>query len=107
MYGIDTGNGGEFINHQSLACRTERDIRFTRGRPYRKVYDLPRTRYERLMESAEVSEEAKEEPGRRAGLYNPVTLKLYMDKARKELLRLNREKATVVETSGEKISAGF
>jgi hypothetical protein len=36
MRGIDSGNGGEFINHQLLAwCRDNR-VEFTRSRPYRK-----------------------------------------------------------------------
>jgi hypothetical protein len=40
-------------------------------------------------------------------LYNPVRLKIGMDKARKELLQRNREKAKVVATSCEEVSARF
>jgi hypothetical protein len=170
MYGIDTDNGGEFINTQLLAWCSERHIQFTRGRPYRKndncfveqkngdvvrktvgyfryetaaeqaalaevyrclcplnnyfypsikitgkirlengkyrkVYDKPKTPYERLLESADVGEEEKEELRRRARLYNPVRLKIEMDKARNELLQLNREKAKVLMTSGPEVSA--
>jgi hypothetical protein len=172
MYGIDTGNGGEFINTQLLAWCSERHIQFTRGRPYRKngscfveqkngdvvrktagyfryetpaeqaalaevyrrlcplnnyfypsvkitgkirlengkcrkVYGKPKTPYERLSESADVGEDEKEELRRRAGLYNPVRLKIEMDKARNELLQRNREKAKVLMTSGQEVSARF
>ena len=36
MKGIDSDNGGEFINHQLLDWAKEKHIQFTRGRPYRK-----------------------------------------------------------------------
>jgi len=36
MLGIDSDNGGEFINHQLLDWCLHNDIKFTRGRPYRK-----------------------------------------------------------------------
>jgi hypothetical protein len=36
MLGIDTDNGGEFINHQLLDWCIQNNIKFTRGRPYRK-----------------------------------------------------------------------
>jgi hypothetical protein len=36
MLGIDSDNGGEFINRQLLEWCTSNDIKFTRGRPYRK-----------------------------------------------------------------------
>ena len=36
MLGIDSDNGGEFINHQILDWCIQNDIKFTRGRPYRK-----------------------------------------------------------------------
>jgi hypothetical protein len=172
MYGIDTDNGGEFINTQLLTWCSEWHIQFTRGRPYRKndncfveqkngdvvrktvgyfryetadeqaalaevyrclcplnnyfypsikitgkirlengkyrkVYDKPKTPYERLLESADVGEEEKEELGRRVRLYNPVRLKIEMDKARNELLQRNREKARVLATSGQEVSARF
>ncbi|MDR3138667.1 MAG: hypothetical protein LBT95_03225 [Treponema sp.] len=73
----------------------------------RKVYDRPKTPGERLLEPGDVGEEVKEELKRRAGLYNPVRLKIFLDKARNQLLRLNREKAMVLETSGQEVSARF
>jgi hypothetical protein len=36
MFGIDSDNGSEFINHDLLAWCKQHDIQFTRGRPYRK-----------------------------------------------------------------------
>jgi hypothetical protein len=36
MYGIDSDNGGEFINHQLFLWCKKEEIEFTRGRPYRK-----------------------------------------------------------------------
>ena len=36
MLGIDSDNGGEFINHQLLDWCIQNNIKFTRARPYRK-----------------------------------------------------------------------
>jgi hypothetical protein len=36
MLGIDSDNGGEFINHQLLDWCVQNGIKFTRARPYRK-----------------------------------------------------------------------
>lgn len=36
ILGIDSDNGGEFINHQLFRWCTEHEITFTRSRPYRK-----------------------------------------------------------------------
>jgi hypothetical protein len=36
MLGIDSDNGGEFINHQLFDWCVQNNIKFTRGRPYRK-----------------------------------------------------------------------
>jgi hypothetical protein len=36
MLGIDSDNGGEFINHQVFDWCLQNNIKFTRGRPYRK-----------------------------------------------------------------------
>ena len=36
MLGIDSDNGGEFINYQLLDWCIQNNIKFTRGRPYRK-----------------------------------------------------------------------
>ena len=35
MVGLDTDNGGEFINHAMIAWAGEKDIYFTRARPYK------------------------------------------------------------------------
>ncbi|MCL2379964.1 MAG: hypothetical protein FWC64_00050 [Treponema sp.] len=34
--GLDSDNGGEFINHQDLDWRVQNNVRFTRAHPYRK-----------------------------------------------------------------------
>ena len=172
MYGIDTDNGGEFINRQLRDWCTETRIQFTRGRPYRKndncfveqkngdvvrktvgnfrydtdgeqaalaevyrwlcpltnyfypsikitgkiklengrykkVYDRPKTPYQRLLESPDVPEAVKDELRRRAALYNPVTLKIAMDSARNRLLLLNREKHSIQQPSTTEVSASF
>jgi hypothetical protein len=36
MLGIDSGNGGEFINRRLLDWRIQNNVKFTRGRPCRK-----------------------------------------------------------------------
>ena len=36
MFGIDSDNGGEFINKQLLEWCIQNNVKFTRGRPYRK-----------------------------------------------------------------------
>ncbi len=36
MRGVDSDNGGEFINHQLFLWCKKEEIQFTRGRPYRK-----------------------------------------------------------------------
>lgn len=36
MKGVDSDNGGEFINYQLLEWSNDHEITFTRGRPYRK-----------------------------------------------------------------------
>jgi hypothetical protein len=36
LLGLDSGNGSEFINMHLFAYCTEREITFTRSRPYRK-----------------------------------------------------------------------
>jgi hypothetical protein len=148
LMGIDSDNGGEFINRQLKDWCDQNEIRFTRGRPYRKNdncfagrkngdvvrktvgYDrfesqdmcdaleavyrrlnplpsywyptlrliakekqasgrykktcekVPKTPCQRLLESPDLAEEQKAELRRRAALFNPVTLKREMDKAR-------------------------
>ncbi|MDR2741386.1 MAG: hypothetical protein LBB98_04440 [Treponema sp.] len=59
----------------------------------RKVYEKePRTPYERLMESPDVSEECKAELLRRRAGYNPVTMNRRLNEAVGQILKLNREK---------------
>jgi len=153
MLGIDSDNGGEFINHQLLDWCKQNGIVFTRGRPYRKndncfveqkngdvvrktvgyarfegeaaynalaqvyrylnpllnywyptlrliakdklpsgryrkIYEkVPKTPYQRLLESAHISDECKEELRRRAALLNPIALKRQMDEAVNRLLK--------------------
>jgi hypothetical protein len=60
---------------------------------YKKVYEkAPRTPWERLMESPDISEESKAELRRRRALYNPVELNRKLNEAVERLLKLNREK---------------
>jgi hypothetical protein len=157
MLGIDSDNGGEFINLQVLQWCIENHIQFTRSRPYRKndncfveqkngdivrktvgyfrydtdeettalaevyrymcplvnfwypsikitgkerlesgrlkkTYDLPKTPYQRLLESPDVSDMVKDELRRRAALINPVTQKRLQNRALANLLRINRQK---------------
>jgi len=57
---------------------------------YKKIYEKEaKTPYQRLLESAYISEECKAELHRRAASLNPVTLKRSMDKARDRLLKLS------------------
>jgi hypothetical protein len=170
MCGIDTDNGGEFINRELLQwCRDNR-IEFIRGRLYRKngnrfagqknrdaarktagyfrfdtgeelealaeryhylcppsnyfypsvkitgkirlengrykkIYDEPKTPYQRLLESPDISDEVKAELKKRAAAHNMADLKIDMDKARDRLLRITREKANVLNTSCQEVSA--
>jgi hypothetical protein len=155
MLGIDSDNGGEFINHQLLDWCVQNNIKFTRTRPYRKndncfveqkngdvvrktvgyarfegqdalnalaevyrflnpllnywyptlrliakeklpsgrykkIYEKePKTPYQRLLESPDVSDKCKTELRLRAALFNPVALKHELDKARDRLLKLS------------------
>jgi hypothetical protein len=60
---------------------------------YKKAYEKrPRTPYERLMESPDVSEESKAELERRRNRQNPVELNRGLNEAVGRLLKLNREK---------------
>jgi len=155
MLGIDSDNGGEFINRQLLEWCVLNKIKFTRGRPYRKndncfveqkngdvvrktvgysrfegekasealnqVYSFlnpllnywyptlrlsakeklpsgrykkiyekePKTPYQRLLESSDISDECKTELRRRASLLNPVKLKQSLNEALDRLLKLS------------------
>jgi len=67
---------------------------------YKKVYEKnPRTPYERLMESPEVSSECKKELARRRGEQNPVELNRRLNEAVGQLLKINREKLYDKKTS--------
>jgi hypothetical protein len=161
MLGIDSDNGGEFINHQLLDWCIQNNIKFTRSRPYRKndncfveqkngdvvrktvgysrfegqnalnalcdvyrflnpllnywyptlrliakeklpsgrykkIYEKdPKTPYQRVLESPDVSDACKAELRRRASLLNPVALKREMDEARDRLLKLSVIESTI------------
>jgi hypothetical protein len=69
---------------------------------YKKIYEKSsRTPCERLLESAEVSEESKAELRWRRNAYNPVELNSRLNRAVERLLNINREKDTVKQASGE------
>ena len=161
MLGIDSDNGGEFINHQMFDWCVQNNIKFTRGRPYRKndncfveqkngdvvrktvgyarfegqnahnaldevyrflnpllnywyptlrliakeklpsgrykkIYEKePKTPYQRLLESPQLSGKHKDELRLRAALFNPVALKRSMDEARDRLLKLSVIDSTI------------
>src|SRR3984893_7487859 len=48
ILGIDTDNGGEFINKVMVSYCEQEQITFTRGRPYQKRDQCPRKKMERL-----------------------------------------------------------
>jgi hypothetical protein len=67
---------------------------------YRKVYEKePRTPYERLMESPDVSQECKSELRRGRAGQNPVELNRCLNEAVGRLLKINREKNKVKQPS--------
>jgi len=67
---------------------------------YKKIYEKqPRTPYERLMESPDVSPECKAELERRRAHQNPVELNRNLNDAVGRLLKINREKLYVETTS--------
>jgi hypothetical protein len=58
-----------------------------------QVYEKePRTPYERLMESPDVSEECKAELLRRRAGYNPAAMNRRLNEAVERILKINREK---------------
>ena len=59
----------------------------------RKVYDTPRSPYQRLMGSPDLSAEVKAELTRRCQRYNPVLLQQEVHRAVDALMELNRQKA--------------
>jgi hypothetical protein len=59
----------------------------------RKIYEkAPKTPFQRLLESPDVSEESKAELRRRKTLCNPAVLNAAVNKAVKRLLKINGEK---------------
>jgi hypothetical protein len=66
---------------------------------YKKIYEKdPKTPYQRLLESPDVSVMCKEELRRRAALLNPVALKRELDKARDRLLKLSVIESIIPDT---------
>jgi hypothetical protein len=157
MLGLDSDNGGEFINNELIMWCHENNVTFTRSRPYRKndncfveqkngdivrktvgylrydtdeetkalqdvykyfcplnnfwypsikiirkdrlpngrvkkSYDAPKTPYQRLLESPDISEDEKDELRRRAALINPISQKRLQNKALIKLLKINSQK---------------
>jgi hypothetical protein len=74
---------------------------------YKKIYAKPKTPYQRLLESADVSEEHKAELRRRRDLYNPVVMKEAMDIARDRLLQLNKEKCSMNAAPSQEAEASL
>jgi hypothetical protein len=69
---------------------------------YKKIHEKsPKTPCQRLLESAEVSEESKAELMRRKNAYNPVELNSRLNRAIEGLLKLNGEKGKVKQASGQ------
>jgi hypothetical protein len=64
---------------------------------YRKIYEkAPKTPYQRLLESPDVSEGSKAELRRRKTLYNPAVLNAAVNNAVKRLLKINGEKGKML-----------
>jgi hypothetical protein len=69
---------------------------------YKKAYEnTPATPCRRLLESSEASDECKGELKRRKDGQNPVELNAKLNEAVDRLLKLNREKASMKQTSGQ------
>jgi hypothetical protein len=157
LLGLDSDNGGEFINTQVKQWCDDNGIQFTRSRPYRKndncfveqkngdvvrksagcyrcdsddetaalaevyrrlkplvnfwypaikitgknrpqngrlkkSYDTPKTPYQRLLESPDISENSKARLRLTASAINPVEIKREQNKALAKLLNLNNQK---------------
>jgi hypothetical protein len=66
---------------------------------YKKVYEKePKTPYQRLVESPDVSDECKAELERRKAGQNPVELNRLLNEAVDRLLKINREKSIIEES---------
>jgi hypothetical protein len=156
LLGIDSDNGGEFINHQMWTWCTENHIQFTRSRSYhkndncfveqkndmtvrrtvgyyrydtpaacaalaevyrclcpllnyfypsekiiskerigarvKKIYDVPKSPYQRLLESPDLPDTVKAELRRRAARFNPVKQKRLVNQALAALFELQSQK---------------
>jgi hypothetical protein len=69
---------------------------------YKKIYEKsPKTPFQRLIESSEVSEESKAELARRKSSGDPVELNRRWNGAVERLLTINREKDKVKQPSGQ------
>jgi hypothetical protein len=69
------------------------------GATVRKVYDQPRSPYQRLLASPDLSDEAKAELKRRYESYNPVLLQQEVHQAVSALMEQNRRKALMRQQS--------
>jgi hypothetical protein len=68
---------------------------------YQKIYEKdPKTPYQRLVESGEVSEASKAEMVRRKNGSDPVVLNSRLNRAVERLLKINREKDKEKQPSG-------
>jgi hypothetical protein len=94
------------INHWYPTIKLRGKERLENGR-YKKLYEKsPKTPYQRLLESPEISEGSKAELRLRHHQSNPVELKRDLDRAVARLLHLNREKAdtrAVTAASGSEV----
>ena len=67
---------------------------------YKKIYEKdPKTPYQRLLESPDISEACKEELRLRATQLNPVALKRGLDEARDRLLKLSVIPSTILASN--------
>ena len=115
---INTDSGSEFLNMSVFNQLKENRIIFTRSRPYKnfwnpyqnfflptfklkkkirmgarikKVYDQPKTPYQRLMDSPHLSEEQKSSLAKRREELNPFELKKGLDKHLKQFFKALNE----------------
>jgi len=90
-----------FYNYWMPSFRLLKKEKQADGR-YIKVYEkLPRTPYERLIESPDVSPECKEELRCRRSQQNPVDLNHCLNEAVRRLLKINEEKLYLKKTSSQ------
>jgi len=108
LLGIDSDNGGEFINDELLRYCEDQHITFTRSRPYRKNdncfveqknyslvrrtvgyyrYDTPTTPYRRVLEHPCISEQSKDALRAQYETLNIVLLKRELNQLQTLLFR--------------------